>query len=269
MNSCSFRSNFGINGDGNLRRCDSIASTARILRELTRNGRISHADLSARVGLSPTACARRQKALEDPASSPATRRCSASTALGFGTTVIVRITLDSQAEEALDIFEKAVVACPSVVRCFLMSGSDDYIIAVNARSIADFERIHRTELACLPHVARVQSSFALREVINRAVPPAALAQGSRARTHSARSVQEAEDPEQQNNRQRNADQPEKSTLQHRRSPRAPDRRADQRRPAASSAPSRNRSMLQTYFLGRAAEKTWKHAATFGGNRRPL
>jgi DNA-binding Lrp family transcriptional regulator len=58
-----------------------------------------------------------------------------------------------------------------------MSGSDDYIIAVNARSISDFERIHRTELARLPHVARIQSSFALREVINRAVPPAALEPG--------------------------------------------------------------------------------------------
>ena len=147
-----------------------------ILAELTRNGRVSHADLSARVGLSPTACARRQRALEDAGIIAGYQAVLGLDRLGFGTTVIVRITLDSQAEEALDGFEKAVVACPSVVRCFLMSGSDDYIIAVNVRSIADFERIHRTELACLPHVARVQSSFALREVVNRAVPPAALAE---------------------------------------------------------------------------------------------
>ncbi len=147
-----------------------------ILAELTRNGRVSHADLSARVGLSPTACARRQRALEDAGIIAGYQAVLGLDRLGFGTTVIVRITLDSQAEEALDGFEKAVVACPSVVRCFLMSGSDDYIIAVNVRSIADFERIHRTELACLPHVARVQSSFALREVVNRTVPPAALAE---------------------------------------------------------------------------------------------
>ncbi len=148
---------------------------AAILKELAGNGRISHADLSSRVGLSPTACARRQRALEDAGIIAGYHAVVGLDRLGYGTTVIVRITLDSQAEEALDIFEKAVVACPSVVRCFLMSGSDDYIIAVSTRSIADFERIHRTELACLPHVARVLSSFALREVINRAVPPAALA----------------------------------------------------------------------------------------------
>ena len=146
-----------------------------ILTALSREGRISHADLSSKVGLSPTACARRQRALEESGYIAGYQAVLGLGRLGFATTVIVRITLDSQAEEALDIFEKAVIACPSVVRCFLMSGSDDYIIAVNARSIADFERIHRTELASLPHVARVHSSFALREVVNRAVPPAALA----------------------------------------------------------------------------------------------
>ena len=52
-----------------------------------------------------------------------------------------------------------------------MSGSDDYIVIVMARDIEDFERIHRTELSRLPRVARIQSSFAMREVVNRAVPP--------------------------------------------------------------------------------------------------
>jgi len=51
-----------------------------------------------------------------------------------------------------------------------MSGSDDYIVIVLARDIEDFERIHRTELSRLPRVARIQSSFAMREVVNRAVP---------------------------------------------------------------------------------------------------
>ncbi len=149
-----------------------------ILAELSRDGRVTHSELSSRVGLSPTACARRQKALEEAGIITGYQASLGLDRLGYGTTVIVRITLDSQAEEALDVFEKAVVACPSVARCFLMSGSDDYIIAVNVRSIADFERIHRTELACMPRVARVHSSFALREVVNRAVPPAAFAQSS-------------------------------------------------------------------------------------------
>jgi DNA-binding Lrp family transcriptional regulator len=74
-----------------------------------------------------------------------------------------------------------VIECPSVVRCFLMSGSDDYIVIVLARDIEDFERIHRTELSRLPRVARIQSSFAMREVVNRAVPPVIFG-GPRRRT---------------------------------------------------------------------------------------
>jgi DNA-binding Lrp family transcriptional regulator len=90
---------------------------------------------------------------------------------GLSTTVLVRITLESQNEEALKSFEAGIVNCPSVVLCFLMSGSDDYLVIVLARDIEDFERIHRTELSRLPRVARIQSSFAMREVVDRAVPP--------------------------------------------------------------------------------------------------
>ena len=145
-----------------------------ILRELTQNGRISHADLSARVGLSPTACARRQRALEDAGLIVGYQAVLSLERLGLPATVVVRITLESQAEDALDAFERALLESPSVLRAFLMSGNDDYIVAINVASIADFERIHRTELASLPHVARVHSSFALRTVIDRRVPPAAL-----------------------------------------------------------------------------------------------
>ncbi len=101
--------------------------------------------------------------------------------------VLVRVTLESQNEEALKSLEAAVIDCPSVVRCFLMSGSDDYIVIVLARDIEDFERIHRTELSRLPRVARIQSSFAMREVVNRAVPPVIFGESRRLRPgHPAR-----------------------------------------------------------------------------------
>jgi Lrp/AsnC family leucine-responsive transcriptional regulator len=145
-----------------------------ILTELAREGRLTHADLSSRVALSPTACARRQRALEEAQVIAGYQAVLGLNALGFTATIIVRITLDSQSEEALDAFEKAVVNCPSVLRCFLMSGSDDYLLTVAARDIEDFERIHRTELSRLPRVARLESSFALRKVIDRAAPPSAL-----------------------------------------------------------------------------------------------
>jgi Lrp/AsnC family leucine-responsive transcriptional regulator len=145
-----------------------------LLAELVSNARASHVELSERIGLSSTACARRQRSLEEEGFICGYQAVLDMKRLGLSTTVLVRISLESQSEDVLDAFEKAVVACPSVVRCFLMSGSDDYLVTVLARDIEDFERIHRTQLSRLPRVARIQSSFALREIINRVVPPAAL-----------------------------------------------------------------------------------------------
>ena len=142
-----------------------------ILAEFSANARVSQVDLAGRVGLSSTAIARRQKTLEDEGFIRGYQAMLDLDLWGSSTTVLVRIALESQSDEALRSFEAGVVKCPSVVRCFLMSGSDDYIAIVLARDIEDFERIHRTELSRLPRVARIQSSFALRDVVNRTVPP--------------------------------------------------------------------------------------------------
>jgi Lrp/AsnC family transcriptional regulator, leucine-responsive regulatory protein len=146
-----------------------------LLSVLAKSGRASHATLSEEVGLSPTACARRQKQLEDQGVITGYQAVLGLGNLGLTTTIIVRITLESQNEDALRKFEQAVVACPSVVRCFLMSGSDDYEVTVLARGIEDYEHIHKTQLSRLPKVARIQSSFAIREIVNRSLPLTALA----------------------------------------------------------------------------------------------
>ena len=150
-----------------------------ILGELSANARVSQVDLAERVGLSSTAIARRQKTLEDEGFIKGYQAMLDLDLMGLSTTVLVRIALESQSDEALRSFEAGVVKCPSVVRCFLMSGSDDYIAIVLARDIQDFERIHRTELSRLPRVSRIQSSFALRDVVNRSVPPIMFEQGKK------------------------------------------------------------------------------------------
>jgi Lrp/AsnC family transcriptional regulator, leucine-responsive regulatory protein len=146
----------------------------KILAELMGEARASQLELAGKVGLSPTACARRIRQLEE---SGIIRSYSAdldATALGLVTTVIVTITLEKQSEDYLAAFEAAIARCPDVVSCHLMSGSDDYHLQVLARDIADFERIHKQHLSRMPGVARIHSSFAMREVVRRAIPENAL-----------------------------------------------------------------------------------------------
>jgi Lrp/AsnC family leucine-responsive transcriptional regulator len=142
----------------------------RLLLELSQRGRASNVELAQAVHLSASAVARRQRALEEAG---VIRGYSADidpAAFGFNTTVIVQVTLKGQSEADLSEFEQAVNLCDSVLRCLLMSGSDDYLLILLVRDLVDFERVHKTQLSRLPHVARIQSSFALRDVVRRALP---------------------------------------------------------------------------------------------------
>jgi len=142
----------------------------RLLLELSQRGRASNVELAQAVPLSASAVARRQRALEEAG---VIRGYSADidpAAFGFNTTVIVQVTLKGQSEADLSEFEQAVDQCDSVLRCLLMSGSDDYLLILLVRDLVDFERVHKTQLSRLPHVARIQSSFALRDVVRRALP---------------------------------------------------------------------------------------------------
>lgn len=143
-----------------------------LLSALSENARASLVELEMKVGLSSTAVARRQRQLEEAGFIQGYQAKLDLTKFGLVTTVLVRITLESQSEQALKAFEAGVRSCPSIVRCFLMSGSDDYLAIVLAKDIEDFERIHRNELSRLPKLSRIQSSFAIRDVVSRTVPPA-------------------------------------------------------------------------------------------------
>jgi len=88
--------------------------------------------------------------------------------------IVVHVGLNSQNEDVLKAFEEAAAKAPSMVSCHLMSGEDDYLITVMARDLADFERIHKEQLSRLPGVARLKSSFVLREVTNKPLPASCL-----------------------------------------------------------------------------------------------
>ena len=146
----------------------------KILRELVKDARTSHVVLSERVGLSPTACARRLQQLEKAGLIRGYSAEIDATMLGYIMTVMVRITLERQNENTLVAFEKAIAKCPDVMSCHLMSGSDDYLVQVQARDMEDYERIHKQHLSRMPGVERLRSSFAMRSVIKRTISPAAL-----------------------------------------------------------------------------------------------
>jgi Lrp/AsnC family leucine-responsive transcriptional regulator len=146
-----------------------------ILAALVDDGRQSQVQLAERIPLSPTAIARRIKALEEQGVIEGYQARVSRLALGLEMIVIVQVELKSQDADLLHAFDKAVATAPSIVACYLMAGEDDYILMVMARSLADFERIHKAELSKLPGVAQLKSNFVLREVAARMLPVSGLA----------------------------------------------------------------------------------------------
>ena len=143
----------------------------RILKVLQRQGRISNAELSEAANLSASACHRRVRRLEKEGYIRDYVALLNARKMGVPTTVFVEITLQAQADEVLDAFEKAVGRIPDVLECHLMAGSADYLLKVVAENTDDFARIHRQHLARLPGVAQMQSSFALRTVFKTTALP--------------------------------------------------------------------------------------------------
>ena len=144
---------------------DLDATDRRILGVLQKEGRITNADLSDRVNLSPSACHRRVQRLEDDGFIAAYVALLDTRKMGRPTTVYVEITLQGQADDLLDAFELAVAKVPDILECHLMAGTADYLIKIMAEDTEDFARIHRQFLSRLPGVRQMQSSFALRTVV--------------------------------------------------------------------------------------------------------
>ncbi|WP_170420845.1 Lrp/AsnC family transcriptional regulator [Ruegeria arenilitoris] len=147
------------------------ATDRKILAALQRKGRMSNAELSEQVNLSPSACHRRVQRLEAEGYIRDYVALLNARKLGVPTTVFVEITLQGQAEEVLEAFERAVRRIPDVLECHLMAGSADYVLKVVAENTEDFARIHRQYLSRLPGVAQMQSSFALRTVFKTTALP--------------------------------------------------------------------------------------------------
>ncbi|MFD2738229.1 Lrp/AsnC family transcriptional regulator [Sulfitobacter aestuarii] len=143
----------------------------RILRALQRDGRMSNADLSEVVHLSPSACHRRVQRLEKDGLIDSYVALLDPRKLGVPTIVFVEITLQGQADDLLDAFEKSVARIPDVLECHLMAGTADYLLKIVAEDTEDFARIHRQHLSRLPGVAQMQSSFALRTVCKTTALP--------------------------------------------------------------------------------------------------
>ncbi len=135
-----------------------------ILLALQQDGRLSNVDLAEHVNLSPSACLRRIRLLEQRGLIEGYAMLLDPKACGMPGNAFINITLNQQGRAALDEFEAAIADIPEILECYLIAGGSDYILRVVYSDAVDFERIHMEILTQLPGVTRIQSTLALRKV---------------------------------------------------------------------------------------------------------
>jgi Lrp/AsnC family leucine-responsive transcriptional regulator len=136
-----------------------------ILRYLERHGRATNFEVGEAVGLSASAASRRIQALEATGAIRGYRALVDDRLLGKRMTVYIRVTLERQSAPVLSAFESAVRHCKEIVSCHLMAGQYDYMLLARVAGIDDYGRLHQNELSRLPGVIRLETSFALRDVL--------------------------------------------------------------------------------------------------------
>jgi DNA-binding Lrp family transcriptional regulator len=134
---------------------DHDAITDRILRELTRDGRISNIDLAAKVGLSPSACLRRVQDLERRGVIKGYRAVLDPAKTGRGFVAYLTVGLNLHTKAAQEAFERSVARAPEVREIHNVTGTVEYLLRVEAADLAAYKHFHTDVLGVIPQVAAI------------------------------------------------------------------------------------------------------------------
>ena len=140
----------------------------QILELLQQDARLNNQDLAERIGLSPSPCLRRVRALEESGLIVGYRALLDAKKLGLSLMALIHISMDRHTPERFANFEAAVSVLPEVLECLLITGQDaDYQIKVAVRDMDHYQSLLLNRITRIAGVTGVHSSFVLRRVLDK------------------------------------------------------------------------------------------------------
>ena len=144
----------------------------QMLRHLQQDGRISNQELADRVGLSPSPCLRRLRALEEAGIIAGSHARLDAARLGYALMALIHISMDAHTPERFENFDREIAAMPEVLECLLITGQEaDYQLKVIVPDMDAFQELLLNRITRIPGVTGVHSSFVLRRVVDRTDVP--------------------------------------------------------------------------------------------------
>ena len=144
----------------------------RILSEIQKDGSITNLELADKIGLSPSPCSRRVKALTESGIIGKTVTILDEKKLGLTLTALINISMDRHTPDRFNNFESAVSTYSEVQECLLITGSTaDYQLKVVVKDMEAYQVFLLGKLTKLEGVTGVQSSFVMRKVVDSTALP--------------------------------------------------------------------------------------------------
>ena len=137
---------------------------ARILSEPQRDGRLAVVELAETIGLSPTPCARRIKALESGGIIEGYQAVLHPSRAGLAVQAIVQVKLTEHTDETVACFEREIALLEEVTNCYAMTGAYDFILQVYAQDLESLSAVVLKKLLRIPNLRDLQSSVVLATV---------------------------------------------------------------------------------------------------------
>jgi Lrp/AsnC family leucine-responsive transcriptional regulator len=161
-----------IGGNLELKTMELDRYDRRILEVLQADGRLPNQELAERIGLSPSPCLRRVRALEEAGVITGYRALVDARKLGLSLMALLHISMDKHTPERFANFEKKIAARPEVLECLLITGQEaDYQLKVIVRDMDAYQELLLNRITRIEGVTGVHTSFVLRRALdNTAVP---------------------------------------------------------------------------------------------------
>lgn len=134
-----------------------------ILEILQLNGRLTNAEIAARVCLSAPACWKRLKRLEEEVIIGYHAHLNQQ-AVGLGLFAFISVTLDNHSKEAMENFELGVLGQPNIVACHKISGQYDYLLQVVVKDMTAFHDLAMHRIRELGNVKEMYTGFSIKEI---------------------------------------------------------------------------------------------------------
>jgi DNA-binding Lrp family transcriptional regulator len=151
------------------------ATDCRILAVLQEDGRISNLDLAERISLSPSACLRRMRLLEEQGVIEHYRACLSREMLGFELEAFVQVSMRNEQTQWHERFADALREWPEVVGAFVVTGESHYLLRVLAHNLKHYSDFVLNRLYKAPGVMDIRSNIVLQTLKDEAGAPVKLA----------------------------------------------------------------------------------------------